>query len=140
VGRLEWQPPRYRRLLYLGGGVALALLAALGDRGPLGLGSGLPLAIVAVLLLGLAALDVWFGCPLAADGRGLQLSHGPGRVEVLPWSAVQRVEASSATHRGLILLSSLEIDLGDRLILLSRHRLGHDPAIVADQLSLVRPP
>jgi hypothetical protein len=136
---LSWQPSPRRRLLYLLGAVVLALFAVLGQDGPFGLGTGLALSVVAAVLFGSAALDVWIGVPLEADEQGLSLSRGGGRREQLPWSAIERIEATSTTHRGLLLLSSLEIDLGDRLILLSRHRLGHDPEAVARRLSSARP-
>jgi hypothetical protein len=134
-----WRPSRQRTVLYGLTGTVLAILALTAPHTPFGPDSALPFGVVAVLLLGLAALDLWFGTPLTADAQGLQISRGPGRVEQISWSEIDRLEATSATHRGLLLLSALEVDVGERLVVLSRHRLGHDPTDVAQALRSMRP-
>jgi len=135
----SWRPSPYRAAGYaVGAGVAV-LMAALTERGPVDLEGGLPLLVVAGVLLALAGLDLWFGEVLRVDHEGLTLSHGPRRQERLPWSEIERLEATSTTSRAVLRLSSLEIDLGTRLIVLSRHRLGADPEVVADELRRRRP-
>jgi hypothetical protein len=139
VTELSWQPRPARAALYAGAAVVAGVLAWLSDGGPLGLGSGLPLTVVAVVLGILAGLDVWFRRGLRAGASGIELSHGPGRVELLPWDEIERIDAGSSRSRGLLRLASLEVDLGERLVVLSRHRLGADPAAVAEQLRAARP-
>jgi hypothetical protein len=138
VSELSWQPWRGRKLVYGALAVAVAVPALFADGGPFGLGTGLALTVVALLLGVLALLDLWFGEVLSADEEGIWLSHGPSRSECLPWTSIERIEAT-AVSRGLLRLTSLEIDLGERLVVLSRHRLGADPQPVADALSSARP-
>jgi hypothetical protein len=136
VPNVSWQPPRRRRLGYAAGaGAALVLAFVSGSA----LGAALPLATVAAVLAILALLDAWYGQVLAVDERGLSLSRG-GRVrELIGWGEISRIEAVRASHRGLLTSSNLEIDVGERLVLLSRHRLGADPQVVAAALRSSRP-
>jgi len=136
---VAWRPPPQRTVLYGSVGAVLAILAVTAPHTPFGPVSALPFGVIAVLLLGLAALDLWFGTPLKADAQGLRISRGPGRVEQIDWSAIDRLEATSSTHRGLLLQSALEVDVGERLVVLSRHRLGQDPTDVAQTLRSMRP-
>jgi hypothetical protein len=136
---LSWGPRRGRAATYAAAGLALGVLAFRTEGGPVGLDGGLPLTVVAVLLEVLAALDVWSGTALTADENGLLLSRGATRREFLPWSAIEEITATSERSRGLLQLASLEIDLGERLIVISRHRLGSSPETVAAVLRSVRP-
>lgn len=136
---VAWRPSRQRTVLYGSGGAVLAILALTATHTPFGPDSALPFGVVAALLLGLAALDLWFGTPLSADARGLRIRRGPGRVEQISWSAIDRLEATSSTHRGLLLMSALEVDVGERLVVLSRHRLGQEPTEVVQTLRSMRP-
>jgi hypothetical protein len=94
--------------------------------------------VVAGVLLAMAGLDLWFGEVLCVDADGLALSRGPTGRDRLRWDEIERIEATSTTSRGVLRLSSLEIDLGTRLVVLSRHRLGADPAQVAEILRSLR--
>jgi hypothetical protein len=71
---------------------------------------------------------------LRADDDGLAVRSGFGGTERIRWSELSGVTATTTTSRGLLRLGSLEIEVGERLVLLSRHRLGSDPAAVADDL------
>lgn len=129
---VSWRPWPGRRWCYaVGGAVALILAVRSEDGGASG--SGPAFAVVAVVLAVLAGLDAWYGTPLKADAAGLRLRRGPRRVTTIPWSHIDRIE-STTTSRGLLRLTSLEIDDGEQLLLLSRHRLGADPEEVAAEL------
>jgi hypothetical protein len=132
-----WRPPSWRRGAYAAGAVLALLVAAATTDGSFVSGAGPGLIVAAGVLAVLAGLDVWHGVPLAAGTAGIRLSRGLQRVEEVPWAEIERIEATSSTARGLVRLASLEIDLGDRLVLLSRHRLGEDPADVAVDLRTV---
>ena len=115
--------PRRSAALLATGAAALVLLGALTDAG------GRVLAWpVAVLLVALATRDLVLGPPLVADAGGLQVVQGLHRSHV-PWTQVQRVRVVRDRRTPL-----LEIDLGDRLVVLSRARLGAAPADVLPEL------
>lgn len=135
-----WSPWPGRRWCYAAAALVALALAAESEGGPVALGSGIAWTVVAAVLGVLAGLDVWYGTPLAADATGLLLRRGPGRVRHVDWASVEAIEATSTTSRGLLRLSSLEIDLTDELVVLSRHRLGADPVDVAAELRRRRPP
>lgn len=134
-----WRPSRARTTGYAGAAATAVVLALLTQRGPVDPDGGLPLLVVSAVLLALVGFDLWFADVLCADGDGLVLSRGPGRSERVGWDEIDRIEATSTTSRAVLRLSSLEIDLGGRLVVLSRHRLGADPAGVADELRRFRP-
>lgn len=136
---VTWAPWAGRRWCYAAGALLALVLALRSDSGPVAAGTGLAFSVVAVILVVLAGLDLWYRAPLCADAVGLTLGIGPGRTRRIPWSSVGRVEASSTSSRGLLRLASLEIDHGEELVLLSRHRLGADPVEVARELRRRRP-
>ncbi|MDQ1674124.1 MAG: hypothetical protein QOC98_2686 [Frankiaceae bacterium] len=110
------------------------VLALTASGGPLGLDGGIAFLVLAAVGLTVTALDLWFGAALRADDDGLVVRSGPLREERIRWSEVTAVEATTTTSRGLLRLGSLEIEIGDRLVLLSRYRLGSDPAGIAADL------
>lgn len=130
----HWQPWPGRRWCYATGALVGLILGLRSEGGALGLGAGLAFTVATVVLAVLAASDVWYGVPLSFDPDGLVVRRGPGRRTVVPWSAVDRIEATTTTSRGLLRLASLEIDADEQLLVLSRHRLGADPGEVADEL------
>jgi hypothetical protein len=134
-----WRPWPGRRWCYAAGAAAALVLAVRSEAGPVAVGSGLACTVVAAVLAVLAGLDLWYGTALAVDRTGLAVGTGPGRVRRIPWTDVERIEATSTSSRGLLRLASLEIDLGEQLLLLSRHRLGTDPVEVALELRRRRP-
>ncbi len=111
--------------------LALALRAS---GGPLGLDGGVAFLVLAVVALTVAALDLWFGAALRADDDGLVVRSTFGRGERIRWSELTSIDATTQTSRGLLRLGSLELEVGERLLVVSRHRLGSDPAVVADDL------
>ncbi|HSP37444.1 MAG TPA: PH domain-containing protein [Frankiaceae bacterium] len=131
--QLSFRPPAWRPWSYAAGALVALGLAVTSAAGPVALGSGIAFIVIAGVLLVLTGLDLWYGTPLVADQEGLLLGTAPRRNERIRWSDVERIEATT-TSRGLVRLASLEIDLGDRLVVLSRHRLGVDPEAVADEL------
>jgi hypothetical protein len=133
VAEVTWRPPSWRRCAYAAGAVLAVLIAAVTIDSSFVSGAGPGLVVVAGVLAVLAGLDVWHGVPLTAGADGIGLSTGLRRIEQVPWAEIERIEATS-TIRGGLRLASLEIDLGERLVLLSRHRLGSDPVDVAVEL------
>jgi hypothetical protein len=130
----EWRPAWSRTAATALVGLAALVLALRASGGAFGLDGGLALLVLAVVALTVAGLDVWFGAALRADDDGLVVRSGFGGAERIRWSELSGVTATTTTSRGLLLLGSLEIEVGERLVLLSRHRLGSDPAEVADDL------
>ena len=119
----------------LGAGLTLALLgvgvlAAGLTLDPAGRLLAVP-AGVAVLALGLR--DCIARPVLCADVDGLTVRLLLG-AERLTWAEVVRVRAVRERRADL-----LEVDTGDRVLLLSRRRLGRRPAEVADELNRLRP-
>jgi heme A synthase len=129
-----WRPSRLRTAATAGAALVALALALTASGGPLGLDGGIAFLVLAAVGLTVAALDLWFGAALRADDEGLIVRSGPRREERIHWSEVTAVEATTTTSRGLLRLGSLEIEIGERLVLLSRYRLASDPAGVADDL------
>jgi hypothetical protein len=128
--RLVWRAPPWRRWSYAAGALVALGLAITSDDRAIALGNGVAFIVVACVLLALVGTDLWFDPALVADQDGLGVRAGPGRIARIAWADIESIEAST-TSRGPLRLSSLEIDLGDRLVVLSRHRLGADPEAVA---------
>lgn len=109
--------------------------------------------MVAALITAVAARDALLRPALVADSDGLRWRTGLGTAEA-SWSDVLAVRAGTDWRRGLVHLRMLELDLRDPdyysdpdapgnpedavLVVLSRHRLGADPAAVAAELTLLR--
>lgn len=129
-----WRPAGSRTAATILVGLVALVIALQTSGGPLGLDGGFAFLVLAAVALIVAALDLWFGAALRADDEGLLVRSGLRRGERIRWPEITSVAATSTTSRGLLRLGSLEIEVGDRLVLLSRHRLGSDPAAVADEL------
>jgi hypothetical protein len=118
----RWGPPPWRWLAYAAAAVVVAVAVPLVD-------GGYVLVPVAGLLLVLSALDRAHRVALALDTAGLQLSRGFGRMEQLPWGSF--IAKLSTDDRYGVPRRYLELDISDeRLVLLSRRRLGADPETV----------
>lgn len=89
----------------------------------------------AALLFGIAAMDVLLRPPLRADAAGLTVRTLTGHT-IAAWS---QVELNLRQHQRLgRSVATLEIDIHDDLIILSRRELGTDPEAVLDQLTRLR--
>jgi hypothetical protein len=124
-----------RRLTALGA-VAMVITAATAaitdDRA-----GRLLFAAAAVLLLGYTVSDLWLWPRLSADRVGVRVRSLLERAD-LPWSAIDAVRADVSTRHGLRTVT-LEIDAGERLIVLSRRSLGADPERVAELVRAFEP-
>jgi len=117
-------PARVRVLLGLAGALALVTVGA----DPAGRLLAVPAAVAA---LALAVRDLRSGPVLRADRTGVEVLQGLRRVRA-EWGRVRRIQVVRDRRAEL-----LELDLGDGLVLLSRHRLGRLPAdVLADLLSV----
>ena len=125
-GRVTAAPARTTGVLSLL--AALALLAGTGVADPAG---RVLLVPAGVLLALLAARDLLLRPVLEADTAGLSVVDG-WRRRPLAWSQVEAVRL--VTDRRVPLL---ELDLGRRVVVLSRRRLGRPPTEVVDELTRV---
>lgn len=115
--------------------VSVALLALLGWLATEPTGSLLA-AIAAVLLAVAASQDAVLRPTLTADRTGIVVRRGR-RLHRIEWVRVGRL-AGSSTGRRLTLIRTLEIDVGDELVVLPARRLGADPTEVAQALEQMR--
>lgn len=131
--RLSWVPDRrYTALAAAGAGAAAVALALAGDP------PGRVLAAVAlVVLLTYVVSDLVFSPRLVATAEGLVVRSPLVRATV-PWSEVEDVRADTRIRLGLR-STTLEIDAGQTLVVLSGRALGADPAEVADLVRALRP-
>ena len=110
---------------------ALALLAGTALADPAGRVLLVPAGLV---LVAVAARDLLLRPVLSAGPVGLELVDGWRRVH-LPWSQVASVRLVTDRRAPL-----LEVDLGHRLVVLSRRRLGRPPHEVVAALTALRRP
>lgn len=123
---------RYTAAAALGALAAVALAALGGDP------AGRLLAVIAALVLvAYVVTDVVFSPRLVVSGEGV-LIRSPLTRANLAWAEVDDVHAESRTRFGLR-STTLEIDAGPVLAVLSRRALGADPAEVADLVRAFRP-
>ncbi len=117
------------------GGLALALILTLATADPAG---RLLATIAAVVLLAYVGSDLLFRPRLTATSEGLEIRSPTTRARLV-WPEVERVYADTRIRLGLR-STTLEIDAGPTLVVLSRRALGADPATVADLVNALRPP
>ncbi len=91
------------------------------------------LGLAALALLGLTARDGYCRPVLAAGPDGLRVRSG-WRVRTVAWQQVARMRVVTDRRTPV-----LEIDLGDDLVVLTRHRLGVPPAAAWEVLETYRP-
>jgi len=107
----------------------------------LGIALGLDLAglllvgLAGLFLVGLAIADTAVRPRLAADPEGLTV-RTLGRRLAAPWAGIA-VRLRPGRRLGAT-VHTLEIDVGDELVVLGRRELGADPADVADALARLR--
>lgn len=129
---VHWSVRRAETALAAAGGLALLGMVWLVDT------PGRLLGTVAGLgLLALAGSDLLWRPRLAVDDTGIAVTT-PGRRARLPWAEVTDLRVDQRRHFGLT-SRTLEIDLGDDLIVLGRRSLGADPRDVAAALAAHRP-
>jgi hypothetical protein len=126
--------PDHRVTALAGIGLVVALaLAVVGDDP-----AGRLLAIIAVVvLLAYVVSDLVFRPRLTASGEGV-IIRAPTTRAALPWSDVERIHADTRLRLGLR-STTLEIDAGSTLVVLSRRALGADPETVAELVNAFRP-
>jgi len=117
--------PRLTAVTAVLAAIATGLAAVSSDRS----GTVL-LALAALVLACYAAADLLWRPRLSVDAAGLHV-RGPGASAVLAWSDVDTVRADVRMRHGLRSVA-LEIDAGDRLLVLSRRVLGTDPEQAAE--------
>ncbi len=105
---------------------AVGLLAGATAADPAG---RLLLVAAALWLAVLAGRDLLLAPVLDADLEGLRVVDGWRRLEVA-WSGVEDVRLVTDRRAPLV-----ELDLGDRLVVLSRRRLARLPSEVVDELT-----
>ena len=109
--------------------VAAGLTIALDNPGRL------LFAVVAVALLIEGARLGFLRPTLAADSTGVCVHRVVG-TRCYPWSDIEAV--TTRTTRRLVTVPTLELDLGDTLVVIASYRLGADPSEVAGELEGMR--
>ena len=92
--------------------------------------------IAVVFVAAVAATDLLWSPRLAVTASGLAV-RSPTRSGRFAWSAIDEIRVDRRRRRG-ITQASLEIDLGDDLIVLSQRALGRDPADVKQIIDAAR--
>ncbi|MDT4949608.1 MAG: hypothetical protein QOJ37_2203 [Pseudonocardiales bacterium] len=123
---------RFTGLAAAGVVVAVVIAVLANDR------AGQLLAGLAALVLALYVVsDLVFSPRLVVSAQGLRVRSPFTRAD-LPWSQVEDVRADTRTRLGLR-STTLEIDAGPVLAVMSRRALGADPADVAELVNAFRP-
>ena len=107
---------------------AVGLLAGATVADPAG---RLLLVPAALGLTVLAGRDLLLTPVLDADTEGLRVVDGWRRIEVA-WSRVEDVRLVTDRRAPLV-----ELDLGDRIVVLSRRRLARSPRDIVDELTVL---
>ena len=126
-------PDRRYTVLAAAGTVGGAAAFALSDDAP----GRLLSALVVVVLLTYVISDLVFSPRLVASTAGLVINSPLTRAR-LRWDQVDDVRADTRIRHGLR-STTLEIDAGPVLAVLSRRALGAEPSDVADVVAAFRP-
>lgn len=126
--------PDRRYTALAGGGVVVALAVLLVTHDNPG---RLILGIAALVLAGYVVTDLLFSPRLVASAEGVVVNSPLTRAR-LAWSEVEDVRADTRLRFGLR-STTLEIDAGSTLAVLSRRAIGADPAEAADVIRAFRP-
>ncbi|WP_375484524.1 PH domain-containing protein [uncultured Jatrophihabitans sp.] len=131
--RLRFVPDRRATGLAAAGLVVAVVVALVAADGP-----GRLIAAVAAVVLGAYAVgDLVFSPRLTADAQGLVV-RSPATRARLPWADVEHVRADTRLRLGLR-STTLEIDAGPVLVVLSRRAIGADPEQAAGLINALRP-
>jgi hypothetical protein len=95
-------------------------------------------AIAVVVLAGYVVADLLFTPRVAASADGVAV-NSPLLRRRLPWDEIEDVRADTRYRLGLR-STTLEIDAGETLAVLSRRAIGADPAAAAEVILAFRPP
>ena len=115
-------------------GSVLLLLTAVGLLAGATVADSAGRLLLVAAALGLAVLagrDLLLTPVLDADTEGLRVVDGWRRIEVA-WSRVEDVRLVTDRRAPLV-----ELDLGDRLVVLSRRRLARSPRDIVDELTVL---
>jgi Bacterial PH domain len=123
---------RYTALAAGGVVVALAVLLTTDDSP-----GRLILGIAAMVLAGYAATDLFFSPRLVASAQGVAVNAPLTRAR-LAWADIEDIRADTRLRFGLR-STTLEIDAGSTLAVLSRRSIGADPAEAAELIRAFRP-
>lgn len=116
------------------GALAVAVFAVLeADDGPTRLIVGIAVAILAAYALG----DVLFSPRIEATADGLVIRSPLTRAR-LRWDEVDHVRADVTLRHG-IRATTLEVDAGPLLVVLSKRAIGIDPELAAELIRARRP-
>ena len=126
--------PDRRYTAVAGGGAVGAILALLITDDP---GGRLIAAIAALVLAAYVVSDLVFSPRLVASAGGIVVNAPLTRVR-LGWDQVDEIRADTRLRHGLR-STTLEIDAGPVLAVLSRRALGAEPVEVADLVEAFRP-
>jgi hypothetical protein len=134
VPQLRLYPDRrYTVLAAIGGIAALGAAAFAGDT------AGRLLALVAAIVLAAyVAADLLFTPRVVASRDGVTV-NSPLLRRRLTWSDVEDVRADTRSRFG-VRSTTLEIDAGATLAVLSRRAIGTEPSAAAELIRAFRPP
>ena len=125
-----------RRYTALAGGGAIGALVALLITGDVG--GRLLAGLAAILLLGYVVTDLVFSPRVVASSTGVVINSPLLRAR-LTWAEIEDVRPDTRLRLGLR-STTLEIDAGATLAVLSRRAIGTDPLLAADVILAFRPP
>jgi apolipoprotein N-acyltransferase len=129
---------RYRPAGWMAGALlAVAVIAAVEAYLTDAATGRLLLVVAAVVLAAIAAVDLIFSPRLTATPAGIAVFTPTVRTR-LRWDEVDVLRVDEHTHRG-IAARTLEIESGERLIVLSKRSLGRDPRDVLTELDGLQP-
>lgn len=131
---VQYAPRRVESALAAGAGLVL-LGVATGIAVDTDAAGTLLVGLAGILLVGLALADSAVRPRLRADGDGLT-ARTLSRQLAGPW-AVVTIRVRPARRLGVV-AHTLEIDVGDELVVFGRRELGADPREVAEALDALR--
>ena len=131
--RARFVPDRRFTALAAAGAIVAIGAALVAGTGP----GGLLALLAAVVLAAYAVGDVVFSPRLVADAHGLRI-RTPTTRAVLAWADVEHVRADSRLRLGLR-STTLEVDAGAVLVVLSRRAIGVEPEAAAELINAFRP-
>lgn len=131
--RLAFGPDLRPLVITVPGAVLAAVAAAVADDPVQRFFS----IVVALVLVAVTAAELVFRPRLVVTADGLRV-NGPFDRAVLPWASIVTVQASTSQRYGLR-SHVLEIDAGERLVVLDRRDLAADPWAVARAITDFRP-